>query len=115
MNPTQVWLQIGDTTYNYNNLQLPVTFDVTGDELMTFENSSNQKLLGFLNESVLSTIVSGWTKSNDDLANVEQLSSALGVQDQVLPAWTTNLANWVVDDEIYAADMIVAVEYIINQ
>ena len=92
-----------------------MTLDVTGDELLSFESTGNQKLLGFLNESVLSSIVSSWTASNDDLANVEQLSSALGVQDQVLPAWTTNLANWVVDDDIYAADMIVAIEYIINQ
>jgi hypothetical protein len=115
MDPTQVWLQIGDTTYNFNNVQLPLTLDVTGDELLSFESTGNQKLLGFLNESVLSSIVSSWTASNDDLANVEQLSSALGVQDQVLPAWTTNLANWVVDDDIYAADMIVAIEYIINQ
>ena len=115
MDPTQVWLQVGDTTYNFNNVQLPLTLDVTGDELLSFESTGNQKLLGFLNESVLSSIVSSWTASNDDLANVEQLSSALGVQDQVLPAWTTNLANWVVDDDIYAADMIVAIEYIINQ
>ena len=115
MDPTQVWLQVGDTTYNFNNLQLPLTLDVTGDELLSFENTSNQKLLGFLNESVLSTMVSSWTVTNDDLTNVEQLSSALGVQDQVLPAWTTNLATWVVEDDIYAADMIVAIEYIINQ
>jgi hypothetical protein len=59
MNPSQVWLQVGDTSYNLNNKQLPLTLDVTGDELLNFENTSNQKLLGFLNESVLSTIVSG--------------------------------------------------------
>ena len=115
MNPSQVWLQVGDTSYNFNSQQLPLTLDVTGDELLNFENTSNQKLLGFLNESVLSSIVSGWTNSNDDLANVIELSSALGVQDERLPSWTTNLANWVVTDDIYAADMIVAVEYIINQ
>ena len=115
MDPTEVWLQVGDTSYNIDNHQLPLTLDVTGDELLNFENTGNQKLLGFLNESVLSSIVSGWTKSNDNLANVKELSSALGVQDQVLPAWTTNLANWVVNDDIYASDMIVAVEYIINQ
>jgi hypothetical protein len=115
MNPSQVWLQLGDTSYNIQNIQLPLTLDVTGDELLNFENTSNQKILGFLNESVLSSIVSGWTTSNDDLANVVELSSALGVQDERLPSWTTNLANWVVNDEIHAADMIVAVEYIINQ
>jgi hypothetical protein len=115
MNPSEVWLQVGDTTYNFNNQQLPLTLDVTGDELLSFESDNNQKLLGFLNESVLSTMVSGWNNSNDDLANVEQFSSALGVDDQVLPAWTTNLANWVVVDDIEVAEMIVAVEYIINQ
>ena len=115
MNPSEVWLQVGDTSYNIKNHQLPLTLDVTGDELLNFENTSNQKILGFLNESVLSSIVSGWTNSNDDLANVVELSSALGVGDERLPSWTTNLANWVVSDEIHAADMIVAVEYIINQ
>jgi hypothetical protein len=115
MNPSQVWLKVGDSQYNFNNLQLPITLDVTGDELLSFENTSNQKLLGFLNESVLSTIVSGWTNSSDDLANVVELSSALGVQDERLPSWTTNLASWVVNDDIYAADMIVAIEYLINQ
>ena len=115
MNPSQVWLKVGDSQYNFNNQQLPITLDVTGDELLSFENTSNQKLLGFLNESVLSTIVSGWTNSSDDLANVVELSSALGVQDERLPSWTTNLASWVVNDDIYAADMIVAIEYLINQ
>ena len=115
MNPSEVWLQVGDTSYNFSNQKLPLTLDVTGDELLNFENTSNQKLLGFLNESVLSSIVSGWTTSNDDLANVVELSSALGVQDERLPSWTTNLANWVVSDEIHTADMIVAIEYIINQ
>ena len=60
-------------------------------------------------------MVNSWTTTDNNLANVEQLSSALGVQDQVLPAWTTNLANWVVNDNIEPADMIVAVEYMINQ
>ena len=115
MNPSEVWLQVGDTTYNFNTQQLPLTLDVIGDELMSFESSGNQKTLGFLNESVLSTMVNSWTTTDNNLANVEQLSSALGVQDQVLPAWTTNLANWVVNDNIEPADMIVAVEYMINQ
>ena len=59
---------------------------------LVLRTTSNQKLLGFLNESVLSTIVSGWTNSSDDLANVVELSSALGVQDERLPSWTTNLS-----------------------
>ena len=32
-----------------------------------------------------------------------------------LPSWTTNLATWVADEKIDIADMIVAVEHIINQ
>ena len=115
MNPSQVWVQVADASYNITNIQLPLTLDVTGDELLNFENTSNQKLIGFLNESVLSSIVSGWTTSNDDLANVVELSSALGVDGDRLPSWTTNLANWVVEDDINAAEMIVALEYIINQ
>ena len=58
----------------------------------------------------LTTIVSSWT----DSSNSAQLSNALGIPDESLPTWTSELATWVVDDSIDAADMIVAIEYLIN-
>ena len=57
-------------------------------------------------------MISNWSDSSQD--NVVELSTLLGVTEQTLPAWTTDLATWTAEDKITSADMIVAVEYLIN-
>jgi hypothetical protein len=111
---SQVWVDIGDKTGNYAKLALPITLEVSGAPGLTFASDDTQKVVSFFNESILLAIVSQWTTtSSDDASNVEQLSSVLGIESQ-LPTWTTELASWVADDKIDVADMIVAVEYVIN-
>ena len=111
---SQVWVDIGDKTGNYAKLALPITLEVSGAPGLTFASDDTQKVVSFFNESILLAIVSQWTAtSSDDASNVEQLSSVLGIESQ-LPTWTTELASWVADDKIDVADMIVAVEYVIN-
>jgi hypothetical protein len=112
---SQVWVDLGDKTGNYLKSSLPITLEVSGAPAITFASDDTQKVVSFFNESILLAIVSQWTTaSSDDASNVEQLSSVLGIESQ-LPTWTTNLASWVADDKIDVADMIVAVEYVINQ
>ena len=112
---SQVWVDLGDKTGNYAKLALPITLEVSGAPSLTFASDDSQKVVSFFNESILLAIVSQWTStSSDDATNVEQLSSVLGIESQ-LPTWTTDLASWVADDKIDVADMIVAVEYVINQ
>jgi hypothetical protein len=112
---SQVWVDLGDKTGNYAKLALPITLEVSGPPALTFASDDSQKVVSYFNESILLAIVSQWTAtSSDDATNVEQLSSVLGIEDQ-LPTWTTSLASWVSDDKIDVADMIVAVEYVINQ
>jgi hypothetical protein len=112
---SQVWVDLGDKTGNYAKLALPITLEVSGAPAITFASDDSQKVVSFFNESILLAIVSEWTlSSSDDASNVEQLSSVLGIEDQ-LPTWTTDLASWVAYDKIDVADMIVAVEYVINQ
>jgi len=112
---SQVWVDIGDKVGNYAKIALPVTLEVSGAPGLTFASDDTQKVVSFFNESILLAIVSQWTAtSSDDATNVEQLSSVLGIESQ-LPTWTTDLASWVADDKIDVADMIVAVEYVINQ
>jgi hypothetical protein len=112
---SQVWVDIGDKIGNYAKLSLPVTLEVSGAPAITFASDDSQKVVSFFNESILLAIVSQWTTtSSNDASNVEQLSSVLGIENQ-LPTWTTDLASWVADDKIDVADMIVAVEYVINQ
>ena len=112
---TQVWVDLGDMANNYAKSALPITLEVAGPPAITFASDDSQKVVSYFNESILMAIVSQWTAtSSDDATNVEQLSSVLGIEDQ-LPTWTTSLASWVSDDKIDVADMIVAVEYVINQ
>ena len=56
--------------------------------------------------------ISDWDDSQD---NTEKLAQLLGVSEDSIPLWTVNLANWVAEDKIDSADLIVAVEYLINQ
>jgi hypothetical protein len=44
----------------------------------------------------------------------EKFVSSLGLHGDELPAYVKNLAQWVVEDKIDLADLIIAVEYIIN-
>ena len=112
---SQVWVDLGDFYSNYIKLALPITLEVAGPPALTFASDDSQKVVSYFNESILLAIVSQWAAtSSDDATNVEQLSSVLGIEDQ-LPTWTTSLASWVSDDKIDVADMIVAVEYVINQ
>jgi hypothetical protein len=112
---SQVWVDLGDMSNNYAKSALPITLEVAGPPAITFASDDSQQVVSYFNESILLAIVSQWTAtSSDDATNVEQLSSILGIEDQ-LPTWTTSLASWVSDDKIDVADMIVAVEYVINQ
>jgi hypothetical protein len=68
--------------------------------------------LGFFDETALFTMITKWATS---ASNVEELTTILGLPEESLPSWTTNLATWTAEDKISSADMIVAVEYLINE
>jgi hypothetical protein len=52
-----------------------------------------------------------WTGTSQD---VSELAAVLGIPDEQLPPWVTNLAVWVSEDRITLADMIVSIEHLIN-
>lgn len=108
---SEVWVEGIDAAGNHFEIQLPVTLTVVGDAPLNFDGGE-QKLLAFFTKSYLSSMLLDWNTSSGD---VEELSTVLGIPDEKLPTWTTNLATWVTDDKIDVADMIVAVEHIINQ
>jgi hypothetical protein len=45
---------------------------------------------------------------------VSELATVLGIADEQLPPWVTNLAVWVSEDRITMGDMIVSIEHLIN-
>ena len=111
MDSTQITAKIYDAAGNRLHVTLPVTLKTAGNEPLDFDNMGNQKVLGFYDKSVLSEIISQWSESESD---TKQLSSLLGISEEQLPPWTSNLAKWVAEDKIDSAEMIVAVEYLIN-
>ena len=111
MQTTDVWVQAIDRSGNFFKVALPLTLKVTGNEPLLFESKVNQKVLGFYDESILNEIVSDWTGSQQD---VSELATVLGIADEQLPPWVTNLIVWVSEDKITLADMIVSIEHFIN-
>ena len=112
---SQVWIDVADANGNYLKTSLPITIEVAGDPSLTFASNGNQKVTSFFNESILFSIVSQWSTLSDNTVNAAELSSVLGIEDSALPEWTTSLATWAADDKIDIADMVIAVEYVINQ
>ena len=112
MNSSQIWIDVADASGNYAKYQLPITLEVSGDPSLTFASSEHQKVTSFFNETVLMAIIAAFDTSVD---NTPELSSALGIEEGTLPLWTTELATWAAEDKIEIADMVVAVEYVINQ
>ena len=56
-------------------------------------------------------VVSDWTGSSKD---VSELAEILGIPDEHIPTWVTNLAVWVTEDKITMGDMVVSIEHLIN-
>ena len=112
MEESAITAKIYDAAGNRLHVTLPVTLETAGNEPLNFDNMGKQKVLGFYDESVLAEMVEQWSESESD---AKQLSSLLGISEEQLPPWTSNLATWVAEGTIDSADMIVAVEYLINQ
>jgi YVTN family beta-propeller protein len=111
MKTSDVWVQATDRSGNFFKVALPLTLKITGNELLLFDSKVNQKVLSFFDESMLLEVVSDWTGSSQD---VSELTAVLGIPDEQLPSWVTNLAMWVSEDEITLVDMIVSIEHLIN-
>ncbi len=112
METSQIIAKIYDASGNRLHVTLPVTLETAGNEPLNFDHMGKQKVLGFYDESVLSEMVGQWNESESD---AKQLSSLLGISEEQLPPWTSNLATWVAEGTIDSADLIIAVEYLINQ
>ncbi len=111
MQTTDVWVQGTDRSGNFFKVSLPLTLKIAGNEPLVFESKINQKVLGFYDESMLNDVVSDWTGSQQD---VSELAKILGIADEQLPPWVTNLAVWVSEDKLTMGDMIVSIEHLIN-
>jgi hypothetical protein len=111
MQTTDVWIQVTDLNENFFKVALPLTLEISGPEPLVFDSPLRQKVVSFFDEEMLFELVSDWTGSTQD---VSELATILGIPDEQLPPWVTNLAVWVSEDRITLADMIVSIEHLIN-
>jgi len=110
MESSQVWVSAADYYGQSFKVPLPLTLEILGDEPLDFTSTLNQKVLGYFNDPVLLSVLSQWSESSNEMS---ELSSILGVNGE-LPSWTANLATWTVEEKITPAEMIIAIEYVIN-
>ena len=110
MRPSQVWVSAADYYGQTFKISLPLTLEILGDEPIDFTLNLNQEVLGYFSEPVLLSMLYQWSETSED---VSELSSILGVNGE-LPQWTANLATWAVEEKITPAEMIIAIEYVIN-
>jgi 6-phosphogluconolactonase (cycloisomerase 2 family) len=111
MRPSQVWVSAADYYGQTFKVSLPLTLEILGDEPLDFTLNLNQEVLGYFNEPVLLSMLYQWSETSEDAS---ELSSILGVNGE-LPQWTANLATWTVEEKITLAEMIIAIEHVINQ
>jgi YVTN family beta-propeller protein len=110
MAESELQIVLADYRANSTTLLIPVTLEVIGTPPIVFDSNANQKVPSFSNEPVLLSVLSQWSESSNEMS---ELSSILGISDE-LPSWTANLATWVVDEKITLAEMIIAIEHVIN-
>jgi len=110
MRPSQVWVSAADYYGQTFKVPLPLTLEILGDEPLDFTSNLNQEVLGYFNEPVLLSMLYQWSETSNEMS---ELSSILGVNGE-LPSWTANLATWTVEEKITPAEMIIAIEHVIN-
>ena len=89
---------------------LPVSLEITKNAPFDFDAIKNKKILSFYNDSVLLAMLSQWSNSSGDM---DDLSEMLNISEP-LPEWTRTLGEWTAEEKIETGDLVVAIEYVIN-
>jgi hypothetical protein len=110
MTPSQIWVSAADYSGQTFKVSLPLTLEILGDEPPDLTSNLNQEVLGYFSEPVLLSMLYQWSETSNEMS---ELSSILGVNGE-LPQWTANLATWTVEEKITSAEMIIAIEHVIN-
>ena len=117
MSKSNIQVKLADYDGLYNIVTLPFTVQV-GTPDATFEDVMGKhpgyKFIPMLDASQTLESIQQWIEPSSEMTN-EQFTQLLGIQETELPAWVKdNLAQWVVEDKIDIAVMIIAIEHLIN-
>jgi len=113
---SEILVKVADAMMGYSVITLPFTLQV-GDYDPSFEDlfgiSTNYKFVPLVIDSNVRESLQQWVDPLSGMTD-ERFVSSLGLDGDKLPGYVKHLAQWVVDDKIDLADLIIAVEYIIN-
>ena len=113
---SEILVKVADAMMGYSVITLPFTLQV-GDYDPSFEDlfgiSTNYKFVPLVIDSNVRESLQQWVDPLSGMTD-ERFVSSLGLDGDKLPGYVKHLAQWVVEDKIDLADLIIAVEYIIN-
>ena len=117
MSKSNVKVKLVDYNSLYDIVTLPFTIQV-GNPDATFEDVMGKhpgyKFIPFLDASQTLESIQQWTYPSSAMTD-EQFTQLLGIQETELPSWVkAYLAQWVVEDKIDLAVMIIAIEHLMN-
>ena len=110
MESSQIFVKVRDGNGNQMHDSLPVSLEITKNAPFDFDAIKNKKILSFYNDSVLLAMLSQWSNSSGDM---DDLSEMLNISEP-LPEWTRTLGEWTAEEKIETGDLVVAIEYVIN-
>ena len=113
---SEILVKVADAMMGYSVITLPFTLQV-GDYDPSFEDlfgiSTDYKFVPLVIDSNVRESIHQWVDPLSGMTD-ERFVSSLGLDGDKLPGYVKHLAQWVVEDKIDLADLIIAVEYIIN-
>ena len=116
MPKSEILVKVADAMMGHNIIALPFTLQV-GDYDPSFEDlfghNTDYKFVPLVIDSNVRESIHQWVDPLSGMTD-ERFVSSLGLNGNELPGYVKHLAQWVVEDKIDLADLIIAVEYIIN-
>ena len=116
MPKSEIIVKVVDSDMGYSTTTLPFTLQV-GEYDQSYEDlfgtSTDYRFVPLITESNVRESIQQWVDPSSEMSD-EQFTQSLGIQEAELPEYVKNLAQWVVEDKIDLADLIIAIEYLIN-
>jgi hypothetical protein len=116
MPKSEIIVKAVDSKMGYSTTTLPFTLQV-GEYDQSYEDlfgtSTDYRFVPLVSDIKVRESIEQWVDPFSGMTD-ERFVSSLGLHGDELPGYVKHLAQWVVEDKIDLADLIIAVEYIIN-
>ena len=116
MPKSEIIVKVVDSDMGYSTTTLPFTLQV-GEYDQSYEDvfgsNTNYRFVPLVSDIKVRESIEQWVDPFSGMTD-ERFVSSLGLDGDELPGYVKYLAQWVVEDKIDLADLIIAVEYIIN-